>query len=133
MLGSEHRQLMTIDYKDLHPLLLSSAAAAELNYVRSLGSSPSLLLASGNLGGYEALLYIISSGDAGVPVYDVIKNVETRYSSQSGILLRLKAMREIGILEERPGKKKSQVCLAASEQFARELGPLLLARQVPSN
>jgi hypothetical protein len=122
---------MSIGYANLHPLLLSSAATDEMNYVRGLGSSPSLLLASGNLGAFEALLYIISSGDAGVPVYEVIKNVETRYCSQSGILLRLKAMREIGILEERPGKKKSQVCLAASEQFARELGPLLLARQGP--
>ena len=122
---------MSIGYADLHSLLLSSAATDEMNYVRGLGSSPSLLLASGNLGAFEALLYIISSGDAGVPVYEVIKNVETRYCSQSGILLRLKAMREIGILEERPGKKKSQVCLAASEQFARELGPLLLARQGP--
>lgn len=120
---------MSIDYADLHPSLLTRAATAEMNYVRDLGSRPNLLLASGNLGGYEALLYIMTSGDAGVPVYEVIKNVETRYCSQSGILLRLKAMREIGILEERQGKKKSQVCLAASERIVRELGPLLLARQ----
>jgi hypothetical protein len=120
---------MSIDYADLHQSLLTSAATAEMNYVRDLGASPNLLLASGNLGAYEALLYIMTSGDAGVPVYEVIKNVETRYCSQSGILVRLKAMREIGILEERQGKKKSQVCLAASEQIVRELGPLLLARQ----
>jgi hypothetical protein len=120
---------MSINYTDLRSLLISTAATAELNYVRDLGSSPNLLLASGNLGAYEALLYIMTAGDAGVPVYEVIKNVETRYCTQSGILLRLKAMREIGILEERPGKKKSQVCLAASEQIVRELGPLLLARQ----
>ena len=122
---------MSIDYADLHQSLLTSAATVEMNYVRDLGASPNLLLASGNLGAYEALLYIMTSGDAGVPVYEVIKNVETRYCSQSGILLRLKAMREIGILEERQGKKKSQVCLAASEQIVRELGPLLLARQGP--
>lgn len=120
---------MSIDYADLHQSLLTSAANAEMNYVRDLGASPNLLLASGNLGAYEALLYIMTSGDAGVPVYEVIKNVETRYCSQSGILVRLKAMREIGILEERQGKKKSQVCLAASEQIVHELGPLLLARQ----
>jgi hypothetical protein len=120
---------MKMDDIELHPLLLTSAATAELNYVRDLGSSSNLLLASGNLGAYEALLYILTSGDAGVPVYEVVKNVETRYCSQSGILLRLRAMREIGIIEERAGKKKSQVCLAVSEQFAREIGPLLLARQ----
>ncbi len=110
-------------------MLISNAAIKEINYVRALGSSPNLLLASGNLGAYEALLYIISFGDAGVPVYEVTKNVETRFCSQSGILLRLKAMRESGILEERPGKKRSQVCLAPSEHFLNEISPLLLKRQ----
>jgi hypothetical protein len=120
---------MSLNHRDLHPLFFNKAAIAELNYVRKLSSSSSLLLATGNLGAYEALLYIMSAGGAGVPVYEVIKNVETRYCSQSGILLRLKAMREIGILEEREGKKKSQVCLTASARIINELGPLLLERQ----
>ena len=63
---------MSIDYADLHQSPLTSAATAEMNYVRDLGASPNLLLASGNLGAYEALLYIMTSGDAGVPVYEVI-------------------------------------------------------------
>lgn len=121
---------MSSENMDLNNFLqISSAAAEEMSYLRALGGSSRLLLASGNLGAYEALLYIISHGDAGVPVYEVTKNVKTRYCSQSGILLRLKAMRETGILEERSGKKKSQVCLAPSADFLEEISPLLLQRQ----
>jgi hypothetical protein len=122
-------QMTTESYKNLTPLQLSQAADAEINYVRGLGSTSNLLLASGNLGAFEALLYTIKSGQSGVPVYEVVHNVKTRYCGQSGILLRLKAMRDVGIFEERPGKKRSQVCLAASEQILDELAPLLLERQ----
>lgn len=120
---------MSSDLENRSPLLISNAAIAELNYVRSLGSSRNLLLASRNLGAYEALLYIISNGDAGVPVYEVTKSVKTAFCSQSGILLRLKAMRESGILKELPGTKKSQVCLAPSQNFLNEIIPILLNRQ----
>jgi hypothetical protein len=67
--------------------------------------------------------------DGGTPVYQVITNVKTRYTSQSGILNRLRAMRELGLIEELQGPKRSQVCLAPSSKLIKALAPVLLERQ----
>jgi hypothetical protein len=107
---------------------LRSAAASELDHIRSLGSEPDLILATANLGAYEALLQLIAAGDEGMPVYKLVTGIQSRYASQSGIIARLRAMRDRGLIEDRPGQKKSQVCLAPSEQFLRQLGPILTRR-----
>lgn len=118
---------MTEDHDILDPLHFRIAANAELDHIRSLGSK-NLMLATANLGAYEALLCILSSGEPGMPVYQVVTNVKSSFSSQSGILVRLKIMRQAGLIEEFSGPKKSQVCLAASQKLMRELGPLLVKR-----
>jgi hypothetical protein len=119
---------MPEDFHSLDQLRYRDAATAELDYIRSLGTNPNLILATANLGAYEAILYIMSSDEWGVPVYQAITNVRSGYSTQSGILARLRAMRKLGLVEDRPGHKKSQVCLAPSQSLLRELGPLLLKR-----
>lgn len=107
---------------------LRKAVCAELQHIRSLGSSDNLVLSAANLGAYEALLIILSGDDSGVPVYQAVTNVRSRFSSQAGVISRIRAMRAVGLLEDRPGLKKSQVCLVPSEQLLREIGPILLAR-----
>lgn len=107
---------------------LKFAASSEIEYLRSLGTNTDLLLATGNLGAYEALLYILTCEEDGSPVYEILSNVKSRYSSQSGILNRLRAMRQLGMLEERTGRKKSQVLLVPSEKLMQELGPILLKK-----
>lgn len=108
--------------------IFKSAVSAELEYIRNLGSSSNLIMASANLGAYEALLYIMAGEDSGVPIYQAVTNVKSRYSSQAGVIVRIRAMRELGLLEERPGVKRSQVCLVPSEQLLREIVPILVAR-----
>ena len=120
--------VMPEDFHSLDRLRFRDAATAELDYIRSLGTNPNLILATANLGAYEALLYIMSSDEWGVPVYQAITNVRSGYSTQSGILARLRVMRQLGLIEDRPGNKKSQVCLTASQALLGELGPLLLKR-----
>lgn len=107
---------------------LRAAAQAELDYVRKLGSNDNLVLASANLGAYEALLLILGSDDGAMPVYQAVTNVQSRFSSQSGIIGRIRAMRQLGLLGERPGIKKSQVCLAPTEKLLKDLGPALLQK-----
>jgi hypothetical protein len=119
---------MPDDLSDKDSASLRFAASSEIEYLRNLGTNTDLLLATGNLGAYEALLYILSCEENGSPVYEVLQNVKSRYSSQSGILNRLRAMRQLGMLEERAGRKKSQVVLAPSEKLIRELGPILLKK-----
>jgi hypothetical protein len=119
---------MPDDLSDTDIASLRFAASSEIDYLRNLGTNTDLLLATGNLGAYEALLYILSCEENGSPVYEVLSNVKSRYSSQSGILNRLRAMRQLGMLEERTGRKKSQVVLAPSEKLIRELGPILLKK-----
>lgn len=105
-----------------------AAARSELDFIRALGSSNNLVLATANLGAYEALLFMLAAGDSGAPVYQAVTNVKSRYSSQSGIITRLRAMRQLGLIDELPGPKKSQVCLTPSHKLLCELGPLLLKR-----
>jgi hypothetical protein len=123
-----YNAVMSEEFQDQNELWLSVAAKSEIEYIRSLGSSRNLILASANLGAYEALLHILSFGDRGAPVYQAVTNVQSRYSSQSGVLSRLRMMRQLGLIEDRPGVKKSQVCLVPSETLLNELVPILLKR-----
>ncbi len=107
---------------------LEKAIASELRYIRRLGVSPETILATSNLGAYEAVLMIIAESNRGMPVYRALQGVSSRYSSQSGIIKRLKTMREAGLIYERPGEKKSQVYLCASESLVGELRVALLER-----
>jgi len=119
---------MADDYTDIESACLRHATLSEIEYLRNLGTNSDLVLATANLGAYEALLYILSCEENGSPVYEVLSNVKSRYSSQSGILNRLRAMRQLGMIEERTGRKKSQVVLAPSDKLIRELGPILLRK-----
>ena len=107
---------------------LKGAAHSELEHIIRLGSDPNLILASANLGAYEAVLNLIASGDQGVPVYNLVTSVRSRFASQAGIISRIRSMRERGLIDEREGTKKSQVCLVPSERLVELLGPVLLKR-----
>jgi hypothetical protein len=121
--------LMASELFNLDTQWIRSAASAELEHVRRLGSNQDLIFATANPGAYEALLAIMVGDETGTPVYQVVTNVKSRYTSQSGILTRLRAMRDLGLIEELPGPKKSQVCLAPSDRLLRSLAPILLERQ----
>lgn len=119
---------MDHEHNDDCPEYLRSAVEAEIDHIRKLGSTSSLRFASANLGAYEALLSIVSGGECGIPIYQAIANVRSRFTSQAGIITRIRAMRELGLIEERPGRKRSQVCLTPSAELLSELKPILLAR-----
>lgn len=112
----------------VNSLRLRDAVDAELDYILGLGTNDNLVLATANLGAYEALLHIIGSDDGGIPVYQALASVKTRYSTQSGILARLKAMRQLGLVEERQGPKRSQVCLVPSQKLLTDILPVLQRR-----
>jgi hypothetical protein len=99
-----------------------------LHYVRTLGQNNDLIMATANMGAYEALLLMLAGDAGGTPVYQMVTNIQTRYSSQSGVITRLRAMRQMGLLEERPGAKRSQVCLVPSYRLMDSLAPVLLSR-----
>lgn len=108
------------------------AVAAELTHIRRLGGNENLVLAASNLGAYEALLLILQNGELGTPVYQAVANVRTPFSGPAGIINRLKALRRLGLLEEKVGAKRSQVCLAPSERLLRDIYPVLSARHYGS-
>lgn len=108
-------------------LLLRNAAQLEMEHIRALGKDPELILATANLAGYEAVLHLISSGGP-MPVYELVSGVQSRYASHSGIISRIKAMRDRGLLEASCGVKRSQVCLQPSEALLSLLRPVLLHR-----
>lgn len=107
---------------------LREAAGVELSYIRALGSDDDLTFAAANLGTYEALLFLLSKGGEPTPLYQIVTNVQSRFSSQSGIITRIRTMRELGLLEERAGIKKSQVCLVPSDKFLSNIGSVLVAK-----
>jgi hypothetical protein len=107
---------------------LSDAVEAELQYLRRIGNNNNLVFACGNLGAFEAILFIIKNKDIGVPVYKAISSVSTNFTGAAGIMNRLKIMRKLGLLEEKAGTKKSQVCLYPTEKLLEELGPILCER-----
>ena len=108
--------------------MLADAAIAEIEYLRELGSEPDLILAAANLGGYEAVLQLIAAGEQGVPVYQLVTNIQSRFTSQSGVIARIRAMRDRGLIQERSGRKKSQVYLVPSGDLREQLGPILTKR-----
>lgn len=112
----------------IDPAILREAASEELDYVRRLGGDDDLVVATANLGAFEALLLLLSAEEAGTPVYQVVTSVQSRFTSQSGVISRLRTLRERGLIEERPGRKRSQVCLFPSERLLQKLGPVLLSR-----
>lgn len=108
--------------------LIQEAVNAELAYLRQLGSNENLAFASSNLSAFEALLTIIQNGEHGLPVYQAVASVRTPFSGPAGIINRLTAMRRLGLLEEKPGAKKSQVCLVPSEKLMQDIYPVLATR-----
>jgi hypothetical protein len=109
-----------------HPI--QDAVNAELAHLRRLGANENLAFASSNLGAYEALLIIIQNGEHGIPVYQAVASVRTPFSGPAGVINRLKAMRSLGLLEEKIGLKKSQVCLVPSDKLLEDFFPVLSAR-----
>jgi hypothetical protein len=101
---------------------IKAGAEIELEYIRKLGSSRNLILASENLGAYEALLMLVNKFDEGLPVYELITSIQSRFSSLSGIIKRIRIMRDSGLIEDHPGPKRSQVYLRPSNVILKELG-----------
>lgn len=125
-------QEMSIDFRFTNPLLLHNAPIYKLPTVRNLHSSQSLSLRSVSHGAYEMQQCTMVSDASRVAVNIGIKDVKTRRSSQARILPRLKAMREIGTLQERPANQKLQICLVASKKIDEVDGPLLTEKHGPS-
>jgi len=119
---------MAEDYGAPGNQLFQQAVNAELAYLRQLGANENLAFASSNLGAFEALLIIIQNAEHGLPVYQAVANVRTPFSGPAGIINRLKTMRRLGLLDEKPGAKKSQVCLIPSEKLMRDIYPVLADR-----
>ena len=102
--------------------------SAELAHIRRLGNSQNLAFVASNLSAYEAVLITVLSGEEGMPVYSAIENVQTPFSGPAGIVKRIKAMRELGLLDTKPGKKKSQVCLMPSEPLLQDFQSVFSSR-----
>jgi len=117
---------MPSESQNMTKVTLAEAVVGELKYIRSLGTDPNLTFVSANQGAFEAVLFMMCRSDAGTPVYEVLQNIESKYSKQSGLLNRLNLMRKPGLLEERPGTKRSAVCLFPSEKLVTSLAPILL-------
>lgn len=115
-----------IDQRDL--ARVAQAARVELDYIRRLGTNRDLVAATGNVGAYEALLILLSSDDFSMPVYKLLGTVQTQYSGHAGILGRLKIMRQLGLIDEIEGIKRSQVCLQPSAQLIEQIGPILVEK-----
>ena len=116
------------DFGTSGSLPTQEAVTAELAYLRQLGANENLAFASSNLGAFEALLIIMQNSEHGMPVYQAVASVRTPFSGPAGIINRLKALRSLGLLEEKSGTKKSQICLIPSEKLMRDLYPVLAAR-----
>jgi len=119
---------MPEEFRTSRSQLIREVADAELDHLRQLGANENLAFACSNLGAYEALLLIIRNREHGIPVYEAVASVRTPFSGPAGIINRLKALRRLGLLEEKAGTKKSQVCLVPSEQLLRDIYPVLSAR-----
>ena len=113
---------------NINKSLLNIAVTAELEYLRKINASNNLLFLYGNLGAFEALLHIIKSGDDGLPVYKAVGSVFTSFCGHAGIINRLRVLRNLELLDEKPGEKKSQVCLVPTEKLLQEIGPILCDR-----
>jgi len=120
-------------FQDLSVGQYQSLVSAELNFIRSMGSKNNLVLMSSNMAAYEVFLLLLSSPIDGIPVYTAISKSESNHSSQSGILKRIKMMRDAGLIEAVPGKKGSEVCLVPSAKLLAEYIPLLTDKYASYN
>lgn len=111
------------DVEAQKPLGLEDVITRELDFIRGVGTSRNLLLATSNQGAFEALLMLMREHEAGLPVYQTLEQIQSRYASQSGIIKRLRMLRDEGLIEARPGRKGSEVCLAPSKKIMAELRP----------
>lgn len=107
---------------------LDYAVETELQFIRRMGSNTDIAFACTNLGAFEALLFIIQNRETGVPIYETLANVSTSFCGPAGVNNRLKALRNLGLLEARSGVKKSQICLVPTEKLLNELSPILCDR-----
>jgi DNA-binding transcriptional ArsR family regulator len=105
--------------------VLRDMVSRQLDFVRRVGTDKNLILATSNQGAFEALLMLMLEHEEGMPVYRTLEQVQSRYASQSGIIKRLRVLREAGLIEARPGRKGSEVYLAPSSDIINALGPLL--------
>jgi hypothetical protein len=119
---------MTIGLEETSHHIFDYAVEAELQFLRRMGANTNIAFACTNLGAFEALLFIIKNRETGVPVYQTLANVSTSFCGPAGVNNRLKALRNLGLLEVRPGVKKSQICLVPTEKLLKELGPILCDR-----
>ena len=97
----------------------------ELECVRRLGTDPTLIRVASNMGVYEAVLLIVLAGPGGISITKTVDAVSSKFSSRSGILKRLKMLRDAGLIVTVNGKKRSQVNLVASEALLKSLGHAL--------
>lgn len=116
---------MKNETEDLHSNALRDVVNRELDFVRRVGTDKNLILATSNLGAFEALLMLMLEHEEGLPVYRTLEQVKSRYASQSGIIKRFRVLRDAGLIEARPGRKGSEVYLAPSREIMDLLGPLL--------
>ena len=105
--------------------VLHNVLHRELDFVRRIGTEKNLILATSNLGAFEALLMLMLHHEEGMPVYRTLEQVKSRYTSQSGIIKRFRMLRDAGLIEARPGRKGSEVYLAPSQELMESLVPIL--------
>lgn len=121
---------MPDDHVEFCDFDLEDAIKTELKHIRQLGSKRSLVLASSNLGAYEALLMVLREFDEGLSVTRAIEGVQSPFCSQSGLSKRLRVLRNEGLIEDRVGKKGSEVRLTVSQALRNDLIPVILGRHL---
>lgn len=107
---------------------LEACVDAELDYIRGAGATEGLAFAFRNPSTFEAVLTVLRAGEEGVPVFEAITSVRSRFSAQVGVIQRIRKLREAGVLEDRPGLKGNQVRLVASEHLFSFIYPLFLEK-----
>lgn len=112
-------------------LEMSDPVQDELHYIRSLGRSRATLRASANLGAYEFILLLLQAGDQGLPFYATLEQVESQFTTRSGLVKRISDLRREGLITAQPGEKKSQVLLRPSDELRDQILSLLAERAAP--
>ena len=92
----------------LDPIWLNDVITRELEFIRNVGTRKNLLMATSNQGAYEAFLMLMLARQDGFPVYQTLEQIQSRYASQSGIIKRLRMLRDAGLIEAKPGRKGSE-------------------------
>lgn len=112
---------------DLNPTAaeLDQAVQAQLDYIRRLGSTPAMVMVSANQGAYEVILNLLKHIETGLPVYKALNEVQSNFSSHSGIIKRIRTLREHGLISSMPGIKGSETLLMPSNMLLAELMPAI--------